>query len=207
MASATFDGEADFAGVPALHFVFDETNLDSYASYTPEHPSPAVEGDFYLAQDGGYVLYTHSKETSPGRTYEVTEELSSIGQVAEIALPADFAPMTQALDVGVDLGGLLPPGTSLSGLIRYTHGIGVDYYSYDTSVRTNDEFLNFFRTLPPTDGWTVSHTGHVKPHYERINCETDVECVILKKSGEQLVVSFGAGITVEYDREHVFSPV
>ncbi len=205
--TAELVGQEDFAGIAANHFVFDETDLASYASYTPENPAPAVEGDFYLAQEGNYILYTHSKETSPGRTYEVTEALSSVGQVAEITLPAELAPMTQALDIGVDLGGLLPPGAVLSSMIRYKNGIGVDYYTYNTSVRTNDELLNFYRTLPPTNGWTVSHIGHVKLHLEQVNCETSVECVILNNGGEQIVVSFGGAITVEYDREHVFSPL
>ena len=207
VSSAKLTGQADFAGIPANHFVFDETNLTSYSSYTPEHPSPAVEGDFYLAQAGNYVLYTHSKETSPNRTYEVTEALSSVGQLPEIALPAELAPMTQALDIGVDLGRLLPPGASLSAMIRYKRGIGVDYYTYKTSVLTNDEFLNFYRTLPPTDGWTVSHVGYIKPHLQQVNCETSVECVILNNGGEQIVVSLGGTITVEYDRKHVFSPL
>ena len=204
--TAELVGLEDFAGIAANHFVFDETDLASFASYTPENPAPAVEGDFYLAQEGNHVLYTHSKETAPGRTYEVTEALSSVGQLTEITLPAELAPMTQALDIGVDLGGLLPPGALLSSMIRYKNGIGVDYYTYKTSVRANDEFLNFYRTLPPTNGWTVSHIGHVKPHLEQVNCETSVECVILNNGGEQIVVSFGGGITVEYDREHVFSP-
>jgi hypothetical protein len=206
--SARLVDQGEFAGIPANHFVFDETDLASYASYTPENPSPAVEGDLYLAQEGNHVLYTHSKETSPTRTYEVTEELSSIGQVGEITLPAELAPMTQALDIGVDLGRLLPPGSSLLSMIRYRHGIGVDYYTYVTSVKTNDDFANFYRALPPTDGWTVSHVGHIRPHLEAVNCETKVECVILNNGGEQIVVSFGgASITVEYDREHVFSPL
>jgi hypothetical protein len=208
--SAQLAGQEDYEGIPANHFVFNETDLFSYASYTPENPGPAVEGDLYLAQEGNYVLYAHSKETSPGRTYEVTEKLSFVGQVPEIALPAELAPMTQALDIGVDLGRLLPPGTSLSSMIRYKHGIGVDYYAYRTSAGTGtyDDFLNFYRGLPPVDGWTVSHVGHIRPHLEQINCETSVECVIVNNGGDQIVVSFGGGgITVEYDREHVFSPL
>jgi hypothetical protein len=205
--SATLADQGDFEGIPANHFVFDESDLASASSYTPENPGPTVEGDFYVAQDGNYVLYTHSKESSPDRTYEVTEALSSIGQVAEIALPPELAPMNEVLDVGVDLGGLLPPGAGLSTMIRYANGIGVDYYTYTTSARTNDEFLNFYRTLPPTNGWTVSHVGHIKPHLEQINCETSVECVVLTNGGEQIVVSYGGGITIEYDHEHVFAPL
>ena len=205
--TAEFAGQEEYAGIPANHFVFNETDLASYASYSPQKPSPAVEGDFYLAQDGNYVLYTHSKETAPNRIYEVTEALSLVAQLTEIVLPADLQPMAQALDIGVNLGDLLPPGASLSTMIRYTSGIGVDYYTYKTSVRTIDDFLNFYSTLAPTNGWAVSHIGHIKPHLEQINCETAVECVILSNGGEQIVVSFGGGITVEYDRKHVFSPL
>lgn len=164
-----------------------------------------MEGDFYLALDGNCVLRTHSKETAADRIYEVTEALSSVGQLTEIILPAELVPMALALDLGAGLGAVLPPGTVLSKMIRYTHGIGVEYYTYGTTVRNNEEFLNFYRTLPPTTGWTVSQIGHIRPHYEDINCELKVECVILQNGGEQIVVSFGAGIIVEYDWEHVFS--
>ncbi len=206
--SARFDGQADVAGIPANHFVFNETDLAGYSSHTPDYPAPAVEGDFYLAQDGNYALYSHSKESSPTQSYEVTEALSFIGQLTEIALSADLVQMKQALDLGFELGSLLPPGSSLSSMIRYkgSRGIGVDYYSYRTSVRNNDEFLNFYRTLPPTNGWTVTHIGHIRLHLEQINCETAVDCVILSNGGEQIVVSFDGGITLEYDHKHVFSP-
>ena len=207
LASARLAGQEDFAGIPANHFVFDETDLVGYSSYSPANPGPTVEGDFYLAQEGNYVLYTHSKETSPDQTYEVTEALSSVGQVPPITLPADLASMTQALDIGAGLSSLLPPGSSLRTMIRYKNGIGVDYYDYATTVRTNDELMNFFRALPPTNGWVVSHVGHIRPHVEPTDCETSVECVILENGGEQIVVSFDGGITVEYDRDHVFSPL
>lgn len=205
--TARLAGQEDYSGIPANHFVFDETDLGVYSAYTPENPSPTVEGDFYLAQEGNYVLYSHSKETSPGRIYEVTETLSSVGQLTEIVLPPELAPMSQALDIGVELSRLLPPGSELSEMIRYTHGIGVDYYTYFTPLRANEDFLAFFRALPPTDGWAVSHIGHIKLHLEQINCETRADCVILKKGGEQIVVSFGAGIILEYDHEHVFAPL
>ncbi|MEP7202874.1 MAG: hypothetical protein ABI894_09705 [Ilumatobacteraceae bacterium] len=206
VSTADFDGQADVEGIPANHFVFDETDLASYGSFTAENPAPAVEGDFYLAQDGNYVLSSHSKESSPNRVYEVTEALSFVGQLTEITLPPELVPMTEALDLGVEFGGLLPSGSSLSKLIRYTHGIGVDYYTYTASVRDNDEFLNFYRSLAPTNGWTVAHIGHISTHLEPINCETDIDCVILTNGGEQIVVSYRGRITLEYDHEHVFGP-
>ena len=204
--TAQLVGQEEFAGLPANHFVFNETNTTNFSYYTPENPSPAVEGDFYLAQDGNYVLYAHSKESSPGRTYEVTEAMSFVGQVGAITLPDDMAPMSQALDVGVGLASLLPPGSALSGLLRYTNGIGVDYYTYTTPMKGED-VLNFYRTMPPTNGWTVTHIGHITPHLEAINCETRFECVILQNGGEQVVVSVAGSITVEYDHRHVFSPL
>lgn len=205
--TAQLVGQEDFGGLPANHFVFNETNTRSFASYTPEHPSPTVEGDFYLAQEGNYVLYAHSKETSPGRIYEVTEAMSFIGQLTEITLPDDMVPMSQALDVGLGLLGILPPGSALSGMLRYGNGIGVDYYTYEASVGNNDEFINFYRTMPATGGWTVAHIGHITPHLEPTNCETRNECVILQNGGDRVVVSFAGTITLEFDREHVFSPV
>jgi len=207
VATAQLVGQENYAGVPANHFVFDETDTASFDYYTPEKPSPTVEGDFYLAQDGNYVLYAHSKETSPGRVYEVTESISFIGLVDEITLPDDMAPMTQALDLGGSLTSLLPPGSILSGLLRYQHGLGIDYYKYATPVRSNDDLLNFYRTMPPTNGWSVTHIGHIALHLEPNNCETRNECVILQNGGEQLVVSLAGTILLEYDRQHVFSPL
>jgi len=207
VATAQLVGQEDYAGVPANHFVFNEIDTTSFDYYTPEKPSPTVEGDFYLAQDGNYVLYAHSKETSPGRVYEVTESMSFIGLVDEITLPDDMAPMTQALDLGASLAVLLPPGSALSGLLRYANGIGVDYYTYTTPAKNNDDVLNFYRTMPPTNGWSVTHIGRIKPHLEPTNCETRNDCVILQKGGEQVVVSFAGTIMLEYDRQRMFSPL
>ncbi|MGB8860849.1 MAG: hypothetical protein WCC60_16435 [Ilumatobacteraceae bacterium] len=207
VASAQFIGVEQVDGVPANHFVFDETSMASYSAYSPSNPSPDVEGDFYLAVDGNYLLAAHYKETSPQRTYEVTETVSAIGQVTEISLPADLLPMKEAFDLGVELGSLVPPGGSLSEMIRYRSGIGVDYYTYSTATRNNAEFIDFYRNLPPTNGWTVTHIGHIRPHLEQIDCEVTFDCVIIKNGDSQIVLSFGGSVTLENDREHVFSPL
>lgn len=204
--TADFDAVVDVDGIPANHFVFDETDTANFSSYTPEHPSPEVDGEIFLAVDGNYVLRSHSKETSPGRIYEVDESLTAIGQVAEITLPADMAPMAQALDVGLALGALLPPGSTLSTLVRYKTGVGLDSYMYRGSVHTNDDLLAFFRTLSPTDGWSVTHIGHIQTHRQPVNCETGIECVIMNNGSEQITIAFKGGILLEYDHEHVFAP-
>ena len=161
--------------------------------HTPGYPAPAVEGDFFLTQEGNHVVHT-LEETSPDlRSHEA---LSSIGQVTEIALPPELTPMTEALDIGVALEASYCPASS--SMIRYVYGIGVDYYRYETPVRSNDEFLSFYRALAPTDGWTVSHIGHIRPHLEDVDCETAVQCVILDNGGDRIVISFAGSITVEY---------
>ena len=215
--TAQYVGEGEYAGVTAYHFTFDETNLINFDYFTPENPSPEVEGDFYLAQQGNYPLYVHSRSVAVGEGFELideyTETLTSVNELTEIALPADFVPMDAALDVGVEFGALLPPGSSLSTMIRYggasggIGGIGVDYYRFTTPVRNNAELLDYFRALPPTNGWTVSHIGFVDLHLEPINCETRNECVILQNGGTQVVVSFDGTILVEFDYERVFSPL
>ena len=206
LLSADYAGPGEYAGIAAEHFVFDETDLASYSGYSADNPAPSVEGDYYVAQDGGYLLYTHSKESSPDRVYEVTEALSFVGQLTEISLPDDLAGMNQALDVGVGLAALLPPGTTLSSLVRYRNGIGVDYYTYRSPVRDHDELLAYFRALPPTNGWSVTHIGHIRLHLEPINCELKVDCVIMQNGSEQIVISSNGTITIEYDHDHVFGP-
>lgn len=206
-ANAQFVAAEDYQGIPAYHYTFNETNGAYYSSYTPENPSPTIEGDFYLSQEGNYVLYAHSKESSPGHVYEITETLSSVGLVPEITLPDDMQPMSQALDVGAGLASLLPPGSALSGLIRYKNGIGVDYFKYTTPAKSNDEVNNFLRALPLTNGWAVTYIGHIRPHLETTNCETKVDCAILQNGGDQIVVSFKGTIIIEYDHDHIFTPV
>ena len=205
--TAQLVGQEDFAGLPANHFVFNETNTASFSSYTPENPSPTVEGDFYLAQDGNYVLYAHSKESSPGRVYEVTESLSFIGLVNPITLPDDMAPMAQALDVGVSLASLLTArlrtvqhGALLErdrrGLLRVHNDSEEE--RRDAGVLSNDATHQRLER---------AHIGHISVHQEPTNCEIRNECVILQNGGEQVVVSFAGTITLEYDHEHVFSPL
>ena len=205
LAGARFAGQEDFLGIPANHFVLEQT-----ASTSEPNASYTLEGDFYLAQNGNYVLYSHWKETSSqanfAQVYEVTEELSSINQLPDITLPSDLLEMRTAMDLPLELGLPLPPDSSLEGMIRYRSGIGVDLYSFRTPQRSLDDFTEYYRTLTPGDGWTVSHVGHVNLHEN--NCEFTRECVILNKGSVQVILFYnGSTIRAEFDWPHHYSPL
>jgi len=209
VTTAVFAGEEDFAGVAAYHFTFDETNLQNYSSYTTDRPSPEVEGDFFVAQDGGYVIYAHSRQVAAGEGYELidefTETLSSVNQLAAITVPADMQPLNDALDLGLTLGLPMPTDGVLDSMINYNDGgIGVYYYQYKASWASHAEFLDFYLTLQPTNGWTVAHIGQVKNL--DIHCD-EGNCVILKNGDQQFILYLeGGNLHADYDREHRFGP-
>jgi hypothetical protein len=204
LVEAQFAGEEDYQGIPAYHFVLDPANsTESNADYQ-------LEGDFYLAQDGNYVLYSHWKETSKQgdfvQSFEVTEALSSINQLTEIELPADMEEMVAAGELPLALGLPLPVDSAFRGMIRYQNGIGVDLYHFSTPKISIDEFLDFYRDLPTTEGWMVTHVGHVTLHQD--DCEFTRECVIISKEGTQVVLYYnGAVIRAEFDWPHLYSPL
>jgi len=91
-------------------------------------------------------------------------------------------------------------------MIRYKNGIGVDTYTLTTPTTSIEEFLNFYRALPPTDGWTVSHVGHVTLHEN--DCEFTRECVIINKGSTQVILYYNGGsIRAEFDWPHWYSPL
>lgn len=201
LVDAQFAGQRDFHGNLANHFVLE--------SETPVDASYSLQGDLYVAQEGNYLLYSHWSETTSQenfkQTYELTAELSSINQVTEITLPSDLQAMRDAMDLPLELGLPLPAQSTLTGMIRYKHGIGVDLYSFRTPKISLGEFLDYYRALPPTGGWTVSHVGHVSLHQE--DCEFLRECVILNNGSTQVVLYYdGASIRAEFDWPHLYSP-
>jgi len=207
--SAQFIGQEDFAGIPANHFTFDQTNLKEQSDPTGTYKIEKAEGDIYLAKGANYLLRFNIKETGniypifgePGYTSgerEITEELSSINQLKEIAVPAEYIEAEQTL---TDLGIPLPAGTTLTALRRFVAS-SVESYFYETSA-SQDEFFEFYKNLAPTDGWTVSHIGMVLYHRP---CDSQV-CAIINKGGAQVILYYGnGGIGADYDREHQFSP-
>jgi len=204
LADAQFAGQEDFQGILAYHFVLEPVNS------TDANTSLQLEGDLYLAQDGNYVLYSHWKETSSQgnftQVYEVTESLSSINQLTEIKIPADMTEMVTAAKLPAETGLPLPTGSAFYGMIRYKHGIGVDLYQFTAPSISIDEFLDFYRNLPPTAGWEVIHVGHVNLHQD--DCEVTRECVIISKGNTQVVLYYNGGsIRAEFDWPHLYSPL
>lgn len=202
LLEAQFASEEEYEGIATYHFVLDAANsTQSDANYQ-------VEGEFYLARDGNYILFSHQLETSKqsdfAQTFEVTETLSSIDQLTEIKLPADMEEMVSASDLPFALRLPLPPDSAFSGMIRYENGIGVDLYSLSTPKTSIEEFLNYYRNLPPTDGWTVSHVGHVTLHES--DCEFTRECVIINNGSTQVILYYNGGsIRAEFDWPHLYS--
>jgi hypothetical protein len=177
---------------------------------TDADTSNRLEGDFYLAQNGNYVLHAHWKETSSQgnftQVYEVSESLASINQLTEIKLPADMNKMVTAAELPAKMGLPLPGNSGLSRMIRYKSGIGVDLYYFSNPKISTDEFLDFYRQLPTTDGWKVTHVGHVSLHED--DCEFTRECVMISKGGTQVILYYdGASIRAEFDWPHLYSPL
>ena len=206
--TATFAGEDAFEGIPAYHFTFDETNLVNFDYFTPDNPSPEAEGDFYLAIDGNYPLYVHSRSVSSGPGFELideyTETLSQFNQLAEITLPADMLPLKDAFDMGLTFGIPMLPDGKLDSMINYNSGgIGVYYYQYTTTWKNEAEFIDFYTNLQPTNGWTVTHIGQVKNLDVFCN---DGNCVIINNGDKQFILYFdGSNLHADYDREHRFA--
>jgi hypothetical protein len=189
--SAKFAGREDFQGIPANHFTFDQTDLTGGSDPTSTYKIEKASGDLYLAQDGNYLLRYHIKVTgnvypSSGPGYssgvrEFTEDLSSINQLTEIALPAEYL----ALKLELDLGLPAPAGTKLHAFNHSNDGRRYTLYDYFMPVSVStDDFLEFYRNLAPTNGWTVAQVGG-KTSYDY--CK-GLECVILKKGNAQAVL-------------------
>lgn len=205
--TATFVGEEAFEGTPAYHFTFDETNLANFDYFTPENPGPEAEGDFYLAKDGNYPLYVHSRSVLSGPGFELideyTETATEVNQVAPITLPANMQPLKDAFDMGLTFGIPMPADATLDSMINYNSGgIGVYYYQYTSSWKNEAEFIAFYTDLPPTNGWEVTHIGQVK------NLDAyciDGNCVMIKNGDMQFILYFdGSNLHADYDREHRF---
>jgi hypothetical protein len=112
----------------------------------------------------------------------------------------------KAANLPAETGLPLPEGSAPYGMIRYKNGIGVDLYQFTAPSMSIDEFLDYYRNLPPTDGWEVTHVGHVNLHQD--DCEVTRECVIINKGNTQVILYFNGGsIRAEFDWPHLYSPL
>jgi hypothetical protein len=114
--------------------------------------------------------------------------------------------MAAAVELPAEMGLPLPGNSVVDRMIRYENGIGVDLYYFTDPDMSVDEFLDYYRDLPTTDGWEVTHVGHVNLH--EADCEFSRDCVIISKGGTQVVLYyFGTSIRAEFDWPHLYSPL
>ena len=114
-------------------------------------------------------------------------------------MPAEYLEPEQTLQ---ELGLPLPAGSTLTGMERFTGGLGIESYFFATSV-TSDGFYDFYENLAPADGWTVSHIGIVQNHYR---CGQR-DCIILRNGVAQVILNYtDGGFTADYDRQRIYAP-
>jgi hypothetical protein len=156
--SGQFLEQSEYEGIPANHFIVDETNLyGSIGEFVGEIQE--AEGEVYTSLDGKYLYYVNLKLTGELGSRELTRKLTSINQLNEFTLPADFP------EVELDPGFPLPDGTFLFSYDPNPDW-GVSVSKYDIcmpSAMTSEAFLAFFQDLPETNGWKVSGQGESLP--------------------------------------------
>lgn len=101
--------------IPAIHYTFDEGGLQL------SDPKPSVQGEVWIAEQGGYVVKYSMKAAAPskltGKGYEVERgfeyELSEVDSIESIDLPevcrrvpVDIPAMPDAVDVSLGNGSL-----------------------------------------------------------------------------------------------------
>jgi hypothetical protein len=202
LAAAVFVGEEEFEGIPAYHFILEQVKLPD-SRYT-------MEGEFYLAKEGNYVLYSLWRSgTSDSDYFQLTTTFSSINQLSEITLPAEMQEMPAAAEVPIDLALPLPPESEFISMVSYrSTGVlsGIDNFYFTRPGMDETEFLDFYRNLPETDGWNVTHIGFVTKHSQQ--CADIHECVIINKGSTQVVLALeGSDLVAEFDWNHIFAPI
>ncbi len=174
LESADFVAQEDYQGIPANHFTFDESDLGG-VGYVGDIQK--AQGDVYLAQGENILLYVHVKVTGSDASREFTAELTSVNQLTEVGLPADFPVFD--LDPAIPF----PEGTIHWSVQAWQ--AGVDFYdNFVPLTISNEDFLNFYRNLPPDSAWTLSEIGNVSD-YEI--CQ-DRECVTLTNGEAQVII-------------------
>jgi hypothetical protein len=187
--SARFVGAKDYKGIPAYHFVFDQTdwmNPDPEDTLTVE----SAQGSFFLSQEGNYPLHLDYKiignvwwewdDNEPdGGIYvsgieEASYDVSSIDQVEDLNFPSDL-PVQVSLDP-TDVP--LPPNTELD-FIALDSEISPLYSYYYVIDMSLDDIASFYQELESTNGWAVSNVSN----------DEELLIVDLEKNGKELQVT------------------
>jgi hypothetical protein len=167
--SAKYIGQETYQGDPAYHYTVDQTNLKSNLGNLK---IDKAQGDIYLAVIGNYLLHYNFSLVGkvvvmPGQVdfgegkLEYSGDMTGINQPLEITLPAQYN------QVIFDPGVPLPQGTTLD-LIGFSD-IGQTGYTY-TTTSSLDEFLAFYKKMPPTDGWSMVQAGDITTPESCQNC-------------------------------------
>jgi hypothetical protein len=175
LESAEFVAQEDYQGIAINHFTFDESDLGG-VGYVGDLQSG--QGDIYLAQGENYPVYIHFKVTGSDASREFTAELTSINQLTEVGLPADFPVF--------DLSPAIPfPEGTINWSVQ-AYEAGVDFYDNFVPLSiSNAGFLDFYRNLPADSAWTLSEIGNVADYY---NCEAR-DCVTLANGEVQVIIA------------------
>jgi hypothetical protein len=176
LESAEFVAQEEYQGIPANHFTFDESDLGG-VGYIGDVQT--AQGDVYLAQGENYLLYVHFTVTGTEASREFTAELTSINQLTEISLPADFPAFN--LDPAVPF----PEGSILWSVSADDIG---EYDFYDNFVPlsiSHDAFLDFYRNLPADSDWTLVE---IAPTDEYYLCEAR-DCVTLTNGDVEVTLA------------------
>jgi hypothetical protein len=152
--SGQFLEQSEYEGIPANHFIVDETNLyGSIGEFVGEIQE--AEGEVYTSLDGKYLYYVSIKLTGELGSRELTRKLISINQISEFTLPTDFP------EVELDPGFPLPEGAYLFSYdVNPDWGEGVSKFDVCLpNAPTDEEFLSYYQDIPETNGWKVIDVG------------------------------------------------
>ncbi|HEX9118028.1 MAG TPA: hypothetical protein VGA61_18320 [Anaerolineae bacterium] len=127
--------------VPSLHYHFDERGLPL------ADPRPAVSGDVWIAQEGGYVVRFVLNAAAPAQpdrqgamaAQSWSYDLSPAGETGQIALPDDCAAVPADIPTVADAQEV----ARVNGLLTYT-----------TASKAGDVLDFYFRALP-AKGWST----------------------------------------------------
>jgi hypothetical protein len=181
--SAKYVGQETYQGEQVYHYTVDPSNLKSNLG---KLKIDKAQGDIYLTVVGNYLLHYNfdlggnvvvipgQEEFAPGKL-EYVGDLTKVNQPLEIILPEKYG------QVIFDPGVPLPEGTTLD-MIGFSDA-GKVGYNYTTPVSL-DDFMAFYKNMPPTNGWSVLQAGDLA---NPLGCQN---CVLVSKDNLKMVLEW-----------------